>query len=149
MTRENDFATRMIADTTLIAILTGGVYQSGLVGLEGITRETTPAAFSSGYLRPCALVKQRGNVFTGEVEDYTDLSAAARQVVEVWLYEDRGYTAIDAAAARIYALFQGYQFGGTFDIRLANVIDRQRDAGSLNGASLARLDWQVDSIYQG
>lgn len=146
--RESEFATRMLADSTLMGILLGGVYQSGLVGIEGITREATPAAFS-GYLLPCALVRQADKVYTGEIEDYNDLTSSARQRVEVWLYQDSpDYAAIDAAAARIYALFQGQHFSGTFDIRLANHIDRQRDTGSLAGASLERLDWQVDSIVQ-
>ena len=59
MSRETDFETRMEADATLAAILTGGVYTSGAVGELGITRETTSAAFdSNGYLKPCALVRQ-------------------------------------------------------------------------------------------
>lgn len=147
MSREGDFATRMLADTTLMATLTGGVYTSGTVGAEGITRDATPAAFGTGgWLMPCALVRQRGNVPTGDVVDYNDRTASARQIVEVWLYEDRAYTAIDTAAARIYTLFQGHVLGGTFEIRLANSIDRQRDQGALSGASLARLDYEVVSI---
>lgn len=133
-----------------MAILLGSVFKSGTVGPLGITRDTAAGAFdANGYLEPSALVKQRGNVPTGDVEDYTDQSTSASQIVEVWIYEDSpGYTNIDAAAQRIYDLFQGHQLTGTFEIRLANVLDRQRDEGSLNGASLARLDWQVISIIQ-
>lgn len=145
-TREADFASRM-ADATLTAILTGGVHQAGLVGLEGITRDSTPAAFSGGYLLPCALVKQRGNVPTLDVVDYLAQHTSARQIVEVWLYQDApAYTAIDAAVARLYILMQGHRFADTFEVRLANVLDRERDQGSLAGASMGRLDWQVDSI---
>lgn len=149
MAIEDDFATRMTADATLMLILTGGVFKSGTVGPLGITRETAAGAFSGGYLRPCALVKQGGNVPTGDIEDYTDQSTSASRRVEVWLYEDSpGYTNIDAAAQRIYDLFQGHQLTGTFEIRLANVLDRQRDEGSLSGASMARMDFQVISIIQ-
>ena len=145
---EDLFVTRMEADATLMAILTGKVWTAGEVGLEGITRETAPTAFSGGYLLPCALVRQRGRIPTTDVVDYIEQVTSAIQIVEVWLYEDRGYTSIDAAAARLYTLFQGHIMAGTFEIRLANVIDRQRDEGSLAGASLARLDWQVDSIIE-
>lgn len=116
--------------------------------MEGITRETTPAAFSGGYLLPCVLIVQAGRIPTGDIEDYTDQSTSATQRVETWLYEDRGYTSIDAAAQRMYELLQGDPATDGFEIRLANDIDRQRDEGSLDGASLRRLDWQVISIIQ-
>lgn len=147
MAREADFATRMLADSALMLILTGGVYQSGLVGIEGIARETTPAAFTGGYLLPTALVAQAGNVPTLDVVDYMLQHTSARQRVQIYLYQDSpGYTAIDAAYARLYILFQGHRFSDTFEIRLANDLDRGRDTGSLAGASMRVLDWQVDSI---
>lgn len=149
MSREEDFASLMEADDTLMDILLGGVHQTGEVGLEGISRATTPAAFdANGFLLPSALVKQRGKVPTGAIVDYNEQISSARQIVEVWLYEDRGYTNIDAAAARLYALLQGHMFSDSYEVRLANVIDRTRDEGALAGASLARLDWQVDSIIE-
>jgi len=147
--REDDFRTRMTGDTTLMATLTGGVYTSSAVGPEGITRDTTPTAFdASGYLKPCALVRQRGSVPTGEVVDYNDRTTSARQIVEIWLYQDRGYSAIDTALARLYVLFQGHQWSNSFETRLANVLDRQRDPGALAGASMARQEWQVDFILE-
>jgi hypothetical protein len=144
--RESDFANRMEADATLTAILTGGVYEAGEVGLEGITRETTPAAFSGGYLLPCSLVRQRDLVPDGIVEDDIEQDTSVRIVVEVWLYEDRGYTNIDAAINRLFTLFQGWQPSDAFPVKLINQIDRQRDPGALAGASLARLDWEVFSV---
>lgn len=147
MSREADFATRMTGDTALMAILTGGVYQSGVVGEDGITRGATPAAFdTNGWLEPCCLLKQRGRVPTSEVVDYLAQVVSTNQVVEVWLYEDSGYTNIDAAVNRLYALFQGYSFSDTFEVALANLIDRERDQGALKGRSLARMDFAVYSV---
>lgn len=149
MAREDDFATRMLADATLVAILTGGVHKASEIGGEGISRETTPTAFdATGYLEPAALVKQRGAIPTGDVYDPMSQHTSVRQIIEIWLYADPsvGYTAIDAALSRLYVLFQGYQFNDTAEIRLANLIDRERDTGALNGASLARQDWQVESV---
>lgn len=149
MSKESEFATRMTADSTLMAILTGGVYTSGGVGRLGITRESVPGAFDTGgYLRPCALVRQRALVPDGNVRDGMAQVASAVQTVEVWLYQDTGYDQIDLAQARVYALFQGYQFSDTFEIWLTNVIDRERDAGALGGASLARMDFVVYSIME-
>lgn len=145
--RESDFATRMAADTTLMALLPGGVFRSGLIGSEGISRDTTPTAFdASGWLLPSALVRQRANVPDGVVSDENAQLDSASQIVEVWFYEDSGYTAIDAAMARVYTLLKGYAFADSFPLALANVIDRQRDEGALSGASLARQDWQVFSL---
>jgi hypothetical protein len=147
MSRESDFATRMTGDATLMAILTGGVHRYEVTGQDGITRDATPSAFdANGYLRPCALVKQRANVADGWVDDEEAQFDSAIQIVEIWFYEDSGYTNIDAAAARCYTLFKGYAFADSFPVRLANVMDRQRDNGALHGASMARQDWQVNSV---
>lgn len=144
--RENLFATRMEADATLMAILTGGVYEAGEVGVEGISRENTPGAFSDGYLRPAALVRQRTLAPDFIVYDEIEQDTSVRQVVEIWLYEDSGYTNLDLASARLFVLFQGYQFSDSFPAQLINQIDRARDEGALKGRSLARLDFEVFSV---
>lgn len=150
MTREQEFATRMAADSTLMALLTGGVFESGTVGRLGITRESAPGAFdANGWLRPCALVRQRGNIPDGVMRDGMAQVTSTAQVVEIWLYEDAGYTAIDAAVTRLHALFEGVILDDSFEIWLTNVIDRQRDDGALGGSSLARMDWIVYSIMGG
>lgn len=147
MSREADFKTRMDADVTLTAILTGGVYTAGAVGIEGISRDTTPLAFdAAGRLKPSALVRQRGLVPTGDVLDPITQQASASQVVEIYVYQRQGYTSIDTALARLYTLFQGYQFSDSFEVFYANQIDRERDEGALSGASLARIDFIVHSI---
>jgi hypothetical protein len=147
--REDDFANRMEADATLMATLTGGVYAAGEVGLEGISRDTTPSAFSSGYLLPAALVRQRSDVPDNAVWDEATQHTSFRQVVEIYLYEDRGYSSIDTAAERLFQLFQGYQFTSpnpSFPVKLINKLDRFRDEGALKGNSLARLDFEVFTV---
>lgn len=147
MAREDDFVTRMEADGTLMAILTGGVYSKAEVGREGITRDTAEDAFdANGYLKPCALVRQRGLVPDGDVHDEIAQLSSAGQVVEIYLYEDSGYGNIDSALSRLFTLFFGYQFSDSFPVELFNVIDRERDEGALKGASLARQDWMVREI---
>jgi len=149
MSRESDVATRL-NDATLLATLTGGIFQYSAVGLEGITRETAAAAFDgSGWLKPCALVKQRGAVPDGILQDEIVQKISTRQVVEVWYYADSGagYAALDTAMARVFTLLYGYTFTGAFPAQLVNVLDRQRDAGALAGACMARQDWLIVSIY--
>lgn len=151
MSRESDFAARMRADATLIATLTGGIYTREDIGPDGISRETTPGAFdANGYLRPCALVKQRGDLPDGEVVDEGEQTVSARQVVEVWLYQRIAYAAIDAAKARLYTLFQSHQFSGASacaPIRwLGAPVQRERDPGALEHASMERVDFLVQSL---
>jgi hypothetical protein len=147
MATEDLFKTRMVADSTLMAILDGGVYAAGETGINGITRETAPGAFdANGYLEPAALVRQRGNVPDGNVRDGMAQVTSAIQVVEIYVYQDSGYDQIDLALARLYDLFEGYQFANSFPAELVNIIDRQRDTGALAGASLARMDFAVYNI---
>lgn len=147
MSRENDFYTRMIADATLVATLTGGVWKKETTGVEGVGRETTPSAFdTNGYVRPTALVRQRDTVPDNVVRDLMAQKVSTSVVVEIYLYEDRGYTNIDAAMSRLFVLLEGYQFSDSFEIQWINTVDRIRDMGALKGCSLARMDWQVSSV---
>src|SRR5690349_3527726 len=101
MSREDDIKALLIADVTLMAMLTGGVFTSGALGDEGITRKSAPMAFDSdGYLKPCALVRQRVEVPDGVMADDGQQIDSTIQIVEVWFYQDSGYTAIDLARAR-------------------------------------------------
>lgn len=147
MSREADFKARMIADTTLMAILDGGVFTSEDVGRDGITRTSAPDAFdANGFLQPAALVKQRGNVPDNQVVDQMAQIRSATQVIEIYLYQDSGYDQVDLARARLYVLFEGYAFSNTFPAEWVNTIDRQQDEGALSGASLARIDFLVADI---
>lgn len=149
MSRESEVATRLAADATLLATLTGGVHQYSVVGLNGITRETVPAAFSSGFLKPTALVKQRGLNPDFAVQDEITQKMSVRQVVEVWFYADSGagWAAIDTAMARVFTLLYGYTLPAAFPLQLVGVLDRMRDDGALRGAAMSRQDWLVVSIY--
>jgi hypothetical protein len=51
------------ANAPIMAILTGGVYAYGALGIAGLTRESVAAAFdANGFLKPCLIVKQRAAV---------------------------------------------------------------------------------------
>lgn len=143
---EADIAAALIANSAIMAQLSGGVYQSALVGVEGITRETTPAAFDqSGYLLPCCLVRQGDLVPTMDVYDAEAQVKSSNQRVECWLYQDGPlYDVIDVVSALIYVLFQGKRpLAYGFELDLVLAINRQRDGGTLANASMGRLDWII------
>lgn len=149
MTLESSVRTLLLADSTLTATLTGGIFAKESTGVQGISRDTTPTAFdASGYLKPCALVRARDLTPDGNVQDGLEGIASAFQVVEVWVYADAGagYTAIDSAVDRIYALLQGYRPADAFPYEWAGTITHQRDTGVLNNAGLSRIDFAVYSV---
>lgn len=148
MSRENDFYTRITGDSTIMALLTGGVYKAETVGIEGISREQTPSAFdANGYLKPCCLVKQRGEIPDGTLLDPIAQVMSVSQVVECWLYQDRLYTTIDSAGERLKYLFIGYMFSDSFEIMWVNTLDRVRDKGALKGCSMKKIDFQVKRVW--
>lgn len=143
MTLESNFQTIMEADITLMNILTGGVYTLPELGRDGVTRETIPDAYDdTGWLQPTAVIAARALIPDYRIVDYGIVSTA--QVVEIWLYEDTGFTNVDAAAARLFTLFQDYQF--EFPLAFAGTYGRFNDEAILSGASVLRQDWRVVAI---
>jgi hypothetical protein len=145
--RESEIAAILQGDSGLMATLSGGLYVYGDLGPAGITRDSTPAAFDpDGYLLPCAIVKQRGDIPTFEAGDTAGQVTSGNQVCELWLYQDTTYTAIDAAKPIIYRLLQGAVLPDSFEIYLANTLSRQRDTGALQDASMERVDYVVPFV---
>jgi hypothetical protein len=150
MARSVDFAQRMRDDATMMSYLLGGVYtpdELELVGEDRITQDSAPDAFDDmGFLLPCALVVHQTQVPDGIIEDNDNQLISIAQRVEIWYYQDKGYSVIDLALERGRQLFQGYQFSGTYPVRLGFISERMKDLGSLKGASTVRQDWQVYEI---
>lgn len=88
----------LAADTTLLATLTGGVYDR-----RGISRTGTPAAYdtTSGLIKPCAVVTVSSDSRIGPAEMGTE-----EDYLIVYVYEADGnhYAAIDVAKDRIKTL---------------------------------------------
>ena len=145
--RESEVVAYLQADTALTAILTGGIYANSELGREGITQDSCPDCFdSNGYLLPCAIVKQRGDIPDTRIADEAGRIIAQSLMVEVWLYEDVGYTAIDAAKARLFSILHGHKFNSAWPADWAFTTPPMRDEGSLNGAAMQRVDYQIRSL---
>jgi hypothetical protein len=117
-------------DATLTATLTGGVY-----GEAEISRQGTPGAFdANGEVLPCALL-------TMEAEDPAGpFPTSSRAFVTVYFYARAGYSAIDAALARVYALLHRQRVSdeGVWDIRHAGDVRDQRDPALDCAMSMSR-----------
>ena len=124
------------ADATLLATATGGIYDINESGALGINRQTTTGAFdSNGLLKPCVLLRARALVPDFQLRDASGQYSSARQTLEVWLYQDNGYTSIDTMKARIYALLHEKQLTGTFLVSWA-------------GGSGENFDWELRACVE-
>lgn len=134
--------TRLEADVTLLATATGGVWSFEETGRLGLGRTNTPAAFdSSGVIKPCVLVRLRSATPDYVLQDDSGQYQSVRESIEVWFYEDSGYSAIETMRSRCYTLLHATQVTGVFAIRWAGDIRSSIDF-DLN-ASVERSDYTV------
>lgn len=132
--------TLLEADATLLALATGGVWDFDETGRMGLGRTNTTAAFTDGKIKPCVLLKLRSSVPFGEIADDAAQIVSARDMLEVWAYQDIGYATIKSMLDRVYTLLQGKQLGG-FSCRWAGDIQPLRDIDM--DANVQRRDFAV------
>jgi hypothetical protein len=130
------------ADSALLALATGGVYDFDETGRLGINRTNaaTSSAYSSGIIQPCLLLKLRSSVPFGGVADDSQRIVSARDMLEVWAYQDNGYSTIKSMLDRVYTLLQGQRVGGV-SCRWAMDLQPLRDAEM--DANVGRADYAV------
>lgn len=136
--------TLLSADAILLGILTGGIYHKRDMTTEGIDRDGTPDAFDTiGLLKPCLVVKGRGNIPTNQLVDLAVQYTTTSQVVELWFYTDRdaGWDTLVSATEQVYALLQGKKVTGAAEMSLTNEIEGR--APELDNAVFIRHDYQV------
>ena len=149
MSRETEIVARLKGDPALMAILTGDIYAYTEIRRQGLSPKGTPDAFDEdGFLQPCCVVKGRGPVPDPNIYDLHQQMVGRRQVLEMWLYEDTGYDAIDAAAERIYALLQGHPFAKAYPTSWAYTTGPLTDDSAVKGASLKRLDYLIVDVQR-
>lgn len=102
------------ADGTLTTLATGGIWDWDETGRMGINRSNTltSAAFTSGIIKPCLLLKLASSVPFGDIADDSAHITGARDMLEVWAYQHAGYATIKSMLARVYTLIQGQRLGG-------------------------------------
>lgn len=134
--------TLLEADGTLLATATGGVWDIDESGPNGLSRTTTPAAFDSNeIIKPAILLKSRGARPDGVLADDANQYKSTQEVVEVWAYEDSGYSNIDTMLDRVYALLEAKQITGAFRVYWDGTLPQARDNDL--GANVQRSDYRV------
>jgi len=132
MTVQTDIAAVLEANTALMTILTGGLYEQDEVG--EISRQSTPSAFDSNKeLKPCALVAEGTELPRGGI-DHAGIGVSVQTPINIFFYERTGYSNIAAAMEASFALLNGKKIGSaTWRVEYENSVKNQVDQ-SLNAS---------------
>jgi hypothetical protein len=114
-------------DAALAALLPGGLYDG--MAVQDISRQATPDAYDEwGEMKPVGILKPESQTPRGPHPD------GARLFVTLWLYQQSGGEAIDAARERAYQVLHRAVLAGMWEVRHAN---------DVLGAEVQRLDVSV------
>ncbi len=111
---------RLIADSALMAILTGGVH------VVDVSPSSTPTAFSNGEMLPCARVRieTQSPMNRGASMTTPPTPLELRTPVAIWFMQQVGYAQISAAMDRVIQLLDQTQLGGAAGVRTCTLADR-------------------------
>jgi len=130
------------ADATLLATSTGGVWDYDETGRLGINRTTTPGAFDDNkVIKPCVLLRLRSSEPNPFLQDEGARYSGVTEMLEVWFYEDSGYSNIETMRDRVWTLLHAVQLSDTFMCLWAGDVRGGRDT-DLN-ANVERSTYQV------
>jgi len=130
------------ADATLLATATGGIWDYDEAGRLGINRTTAGAAFDDNeVLKPCVLLKSRSSEPHPSLQDEGARYSGVTEMLEVWFYEDDGYSNIETMRDRVWSLLHAVQLEGTFMCLWAGDVRQARDTDL--DASVERSSYQV------
>lgn len=129
------------ADATLLAAATGGIYDLDETGPEGINRTLTAAFDANEIIEPCVLLKTRSSTPNPLLQDEGARYSGVTEMLEVWFYEDDGYSNIETMRDRVFSLLHAVQLDGTFMCLWAGDVRQARD--SALGANVERSTYQV------
>lgn len=139
------------ADSTLVSVLTGGIYVIREAGRLGLDRTSLPAAYSptTKKLLPCLLIHSRDFVprsqlntqgyYSGEIGDV---------VVEFYFYVDGDDSPAPIFTARniVYGLLHRKRFSGIMMCEKVLDIEDAGKAIELTSADMIRTDYSVREI---
>jgi len=146
MSLASDVKTVLAADAALIDIFGTLIITYDDLGDLGLNRNSFPSAFDTegngGELKPIMIIRDRDQNSTFEMRGEDEQLTSTLQAVEIVTYCSRftGYTILDTALARVYALLHDRN-AGTNRLRRRNNVTGQREP-MLN---FACLQW---SIYE-
>jgi hypothetical protein len=119
MSLSDDVKTAMQANTALMAVLTGGVFND----IEEISRQGTPGAFDvNSEIKPTALIK-----FGTEIPLRSGFGSALQTPLVIYFYQRTGYDKIEDAMDRTFDLVNKKKIGRVWSIEFDVRVYQQRD----------------------
>ncbi len=117
MTILANIKTVLEADSTLLALATGGVWDLDETKRLGLNRTTTTAAFDAyDIIKSCVLLKTRSDIPDAILMDDVTQYTSVVSTIEAWFYADNDFTNIDAMSSRVYTLLHAIQVIGSFQV---------------------------------
>jgi len=105
------------ADTTLMSMLSGGVFDAADFDRDGMSRDDVPTDADDMTILPFATIRYRG------MNDYGPRKIdAERGSVEVYIYQDVGYGTIEAAAQRVKTLLNRKYIWDASDYSMGHLV---------------------------
>lgn len=136
--------TVLSADSTLMALLTGGVYSWDVVGRNGINATDAPNAYDAdAYLKPVGIVRQRTETPWGGGADHAQQWRTMRTMIEVYLYADgsNGFSVLQAPMLRALKLLDEQFVANAGWLKQVYRYDDRDD--TMSNSIFIRLDMQV------
>jgi hypothetical protein len=120
MSLSDDMKTVLEADTPLMALLTGGIFND----VEEISRQNTPGAFDANKeLLPCALIK-----YNTELPLRSGYKRAVNDPITIYFYQRAGYAVIEQAMNLAFDDLNEKKIGsGVWNIEFDIAVKQQRD----------------------
>jgi hypothetical protein len=119
MSLSDDIKTALEADTALMALLTGGIFND----VEEISKQNTPGAFDADKeLKPCALIKIGTELKNGPY------ARSVRTPFTIYFYQRAGYSVIEPAMEKAYDDLNDERIGtGVWQLIYEISVNQQRD----------------------
>lgn len=121
MSLSSDIQYALEGNTTLMAVLTGGIH----IDVEEISRQNTPSAFDSTTreIKPCALIK-----LGVESRLRSGIDNSVNTPLVIYFYERQGYANIEAAMSLTFAELNEQKVGvNVWNIEFDIAVNQQRD----------------------
>lgn len=120
MSLSDSIKTALQANTALMAVLTGGVFND----VEEISRVNTPGAFDANKeILPCALIK-----YGTDTRLKSGLANSVNSPLTIYFYQRQGYDVIEAAMDLVFTLMSEQKIGSSvWNIEFDVAVNQQRD----------------------
>ena len=121
MSLSDDIKTALQANTPLMALLTGGIYND----VEEIGRQNTPNAFDAitKELKPCALIK-----YGTDTRLRSGITNSVNSPLTIYFYQRQGYDVIEPAMDIVFDLMSEQKIGtNVWNIEFDIAVNQQRD----------------------